>query len=87
MFELLAYAKRKRTAIRVITDLQALTNARDVKEQLAAARSSIHWLPGEELKRRLFRRLPRLDPQQKKSPAPARPEPTTSDADWDEAFG
>jgi hypothetical protein len=86
VFDLLASAKQKRVTLRILIDQKPLATAQDVLDQIG--NSSIQWMRGDELKRRLFRRLPRLDPQHKKFPASARPEPPAStDADWIEALG
>ena len=84
VFDLLTSAKQKRVTLRILIDQKPLATAQDVIDQIG--HSSIQWMRGEELKRRLFRRLPRIAAQQKKSPAPVRPEPPM-DADWIEALG
>jgi len=82
VFDLLASAKQKRVALRIIIDQKPLATAQDVSDHLG--NSSIQWLRGDELKRRLFRRLPRLDTSQKKPVTPAISEQSksTGTADW-----
>ncbi len=82
VFDLLASAKQKRVFLRILIDQKPLATARDVIDQIGS--SSIRWMPGEELKRRLFRRLPRLDTSQKKPATPTITEQSksTGSADW-----